>query len=811
MTLPLSRGRYLAVMIAVLCGAFALRLLNLDTWPPGQHADESFKVLRALHLLEGRWAAFYLGEGSTEPFHLIPRALWMLLFPADTFHSRLLTAFVGLLTVAATGALCAAVFRSHPLRRWIALLAVVLIAAMPAAVLIARQMYRANYVPLLAALSVALLWHGLDKRRTWALGAAGFMGGWAAVFYLGGFFFLPALGATVLLTLRRWPWRGLAAFALGLGIPVGVWALVILGVPDTLQFRTNDMRTLSVGDGGFVRTYLETFVAWFTAQHNVATMLYSVGTLPLFPLWSAPLLLVGVLRSLGSVRLLSLTLTSLSVAWAATITLEPWQPLRQIGHYPFTMALIALGLVTLAERLPLRRQHAAAALAAVGLLAAAHFATTWEAIRYKFNDDPVWLGDPNHWESLNSAFHYGLTEIMTWVKAQPEQAFYLPLDTVNHASVAALLFAQGYEGRIWAGGDLPDGTLVMPVPGFFDFPPIDHPLQYVLVQGRVVTVLPPLRWPAGEALYQRALNEGQPITEIASTHETVRLLPVSAADFALVALPQGEPIARFGDALELLAVDLPPEVQPGQRFPVTSYWRIAAPTQTDYFLRLQPVDYAGSGEGDPESDWLLRFIYPSPRWQVGEVIPVTQYLTLYDSAPEGAYQILVGVYSLPFYRYELVTLGPRLSETLALAGRSRVPLSTMPAPLPDAAPQGAVFAEALRLESASVTTRGDEIDVRLTWRVLAEVSVPYTVFVHGLQGGELVTQRDFQPFEGRLPINQWRAGEQITLQATFNRAEFAGDAPIQFSVGLYDPLTFQRAAAAHNGALLLDNLWTLAR
>ncbi|MFQ3660238.1 MAG: hypothetical protein SNJ54_14915 [Anaerolineae bacterium] len=809
MTLPLSRGRYLAVMIALLGMAFALRLIHLDTWPPGQHADESFKVLRALHLLEGRWGAFFLGEGSTEPFHLIPRALWMLIFPADTFHSRLLTAFVGLLTVAATGALCAAVFRAHPLRRWIALLAVALIAAMPAAVLISRQMYRANYVPLFAALSVALLWHGLDKRRTWALGLAGFMGGWAAVFYLGGFFFLPALGATVLLTLRRWPWRGLAAFALGLGIPVGLWALVILGVPDTLQFRTNDMRTLSVDDGGFLRTYLETFIAWFTAQHKVATMLYSVGTLPLFPLWSAPLLLIGALRSLGSVRLLSLTLTSLSVAWAATITLEPWQPLRQIGHYPFTMALIALGVVTLAERFPLRRQHAAGALAAVGVFAAAYAATTWEAIRYKFNDDPVWLGDPNHWESLNSAFHYGLTEVMTWVKAQPEQAFYLPLDTVNHASAAALLFAQGYEGRLWPGGDLPAGTLVMPVPGFFDFPPIDHPLQYALVQGQVVYVLPPLRWAAGEALYQRALTTGEPIRAIAAQHETVRLLPVSAEDFPLLSMPQGEPIARFGDALELLAVDLPPEVQPGQRFPVTTYWRVTTPPRTDYFMRLQPVDYVGMGEGDPETDWLLRFIYPSPRWQVGEIIPVTQYLTLYNSAPEGAYQILVGVYSLPFYRYEPVTLGPRLTETLALAGRSRVPLSSMPAPLPEALPQGVVFAEALRLESASVTAQGDEIDVRLTWRVLAEQPIAYTVFVHGLQAGELVAQRDFQPFEGRLPVNQWRTGEQITLQVTFDRAEFAGDAPIQFSVGLYDPLTLVRAEATSDGTRITDRVWLL--
>ncbi|XWX02981.1 hypothetical protein VZO05_10755 [Aggregatilineales bacterium SYSU G02658] len=809
MTLPLSHRRYLAVMVALLCGAFALRLIHLDTWPPGQHADESFKVLRALHLLEGRWAAFYLGEGSTEPFHLLPRALWMLAFPADTFHSRLLTAFVGLLTVAATAALCQAVFRPHVHRRWVALLAVALIAAMPAATLIARQMYRANYVPLCAALSVALLWHGLDKRRTWALGAAGFAGGWAAAFYLGGFFFLPALGALVLLTLRRWPRRGLAAFALGLGVPLGLWGLVMLGAPDTLQVRTSHVPTSGAGDSALLRAYLDTLAAWFIPQHSVGTLLYSVGTQPLFPLWSAPLLLIGALRSLGRVRTLSLTLTALSVAWAAAITQEPWQPLRQIGHYPFTLALIAFGLVSVVERLPLRRQHATAALAAVAIFAAVHFATTWEVIRYKFTDDPVWLGDPNHWQSLNSAFHYGLTEVVTWIKAQPDQAFYLPLDAVNHASMAALLFAQGYEGRLWAGGPLPDGTLVMPVPGFFDFPPIDHPVQYALIQGAAVYVLPPLRWPQSEALYQRALNEGQPIDRIASQHETVRLLGVTAADFPLADPPTGDPIARFGDALELLAVNLPADVQPSQRFPVTTYWRVAAPTQTDYFMRLQPVSYARSAEGSPETAWLLRFVYPSPRWQVGEVVPVTQYVTLYESAPEGAYQALIGVYSLPYYRYEPVTQGERLSATLALVGRSRIPLSAMPTPQPNAVPQGATFADGLLLESASVVERNDEIEVRLTWRVLAEQATAYTVFVHGLQDGQLVAQRDFQPFDGRLPIHQWRAGEQVTLQVTFSRAEFASEGAVQFNVGLYDPLTLARADVTSDGAAIPDRVWTL--
>ncbi|MFQ3674839.1 MAG: hypothetical protein SNJ83_14705, partial [Aggregatilineales bacterium] len=103
----------------------------------------------------------------------------------------------------------------------------------------------------------------------------------------------------------------------------------------------------------------------------------------------------------------------------------------------------------------------------------------------------------------------------------------------------------------------------------------------------------------------------------------------------------------------------------------------------------------------------------------------------------------------------------------------------------------------------------DEIDVRLTWRVLAEQPIAYTVFVHGLQAGELVAQRDFQPFEGRLPVNQWRTGEQITLQVTFDRAEFAGDAPIQFSVGLYDPLTLVRAEATSDGTRITDRVWLL--
>jgi hypothetical protein len=326
-----------------------------------------------------------------------------------------------------------------------------------------------------------------------------------------------------------------------------------------------------------------------------------------------------------------------------------------------------------------------------------------------------------------------------------------------------------------------------------------------------VYVLPPLRWPQGEALYERALADGAPITDIAAQHETVRLLPVSAADFDFAPVPPADkpPIARFGDALELLALDLPPEVQPGERFPVVAHWRLIRPTRTDYFLRLQPISWANTAEGDPETPWLLRFVYPSPQWSVGEVISTVQRVTLYESAPEGAYQMLVGVYSLPFYRYEAVVSDRKHTETLARAGRSRVPLSGMPQPLPNAVLQGAMFADSLQLESASIDEQGDQIEVRLTWRVLAPTSIDYTVFVHALQGGQLTTQRDFQPFGGRLPISQWQLDEQITLTVTFDRAEFVSGVPIQFSVGLYDPLTLVRASAALEGVPLADDVWAL--
>lgn len=805
----LTYRRSLAVLVALLCGAFVLRLLYLDTWPRGQHVDEAYKVVRTLSLLEGRWAAFWLGEGSTEPFHLIPRALWTAIFSADTFMSRLLTVFVGLLGVAATGALCQSVFRHHAHRRWIALLAVTLIAAMPAAVLIARQMYRANYAPLFAALSVALLWHGLDTRRTWALGAAGFLGGWAAAVYLGGFFFLPSLAVTALLTLRQWPRRGLVAFSVGLAAPLALWGLVMLAVPDALQFRTGSLRTLKV-DGSLILTYWQAFSAWFHPSHHVANLVFSTGTLPLFPVWSVPLLVIGAVRALGNVRVLSLALVPLSAVWAAIITTEPWHPLRQIVHYPFTVALIAFGLVSLVAWLPLRCKHARWGLGVLGAFAVVYFATTWEAIRYKFTEDAVWLGHPNESNSLNSAFHSGLTDVTGWLTAQPDRAFYVPLDAVNHPSMAALLLAAGYVGRLWEGAALPQGTLVVPVPGYHDFPPMDVPMQYVLVHQRAIFVLPPLLRTVGEALYQRALAAGEPITGIASTHETVRLLDVTADDFLFREIPHGEPVARFGDALELVAVDLPPQVQPGERFPVITYWRLLQPTSTDYFVRLQPMSYRRTAEGLPEAAWMLRLIYPSPRWQVGQVVPLTQYVSLYDAVPEGAYQVLVGVYTLPLYRYQLVTHGVRLNETLALAGRSRVPLRDMPTPLPEAVPQGATFAGRLLLEAALVATQNDQVDVCLTWRVLDELQTDYTVFVHGLQDGRLVAQRDFQPFDGRLPISQWRANEQITLVATFSRDEFT-DAPIQFDIGLYDPVSWVRAEATLDGVPLADDVWTLRR
>jgi predicted membrane-bound mannosyltransferase len=90
----------LAVLLIVLLAA-ALRFCCLETLPPGLHFDEGFKGVTARALLEGAAPQLFFEEDmGEEPIAIYLVALTLSLFGQEPWAIRLLSAIVGMLTVA---------------------------------------------------------------------------------------------------------------------------------------------------------------------------------------------------------------------------------------------------------------------------------------------------------------------------------------------------------------------------------------------------------------------------------------------------------------------------------------------------------------------------------------------------------------------------------------------------------------------------------------------------------------------------------------------------------------------------------------
>jgi hypothetical protein len=82
---------------------------------------------------------------------------------------------------------------------------------------------------------------------------------------------------------------------------------------------------------------------------------------------------------------------------------------------------------------------------------------------------------------------------------------------------------------------------------------------------------------------------------------------------------------------------------------------------------------------------------------------------------------------------------------------------------------------------------GAVLPITLYWQALVEMDVPYTVFVHLLDGdGRVVAGHDGQPVEGTRPTTGWVAGEYVTdlHQVAIPLGLAPGDYVVE--VGLYD-------------------------
>jgi hypothetical protein len=156
----------------------------------------------------------------------------------------------------------------------------------------------------------------------------------------------------------------------------------------------------------------------------------------------------------------------------------------------------------------------------------------------------------------------------------------------------------------------------------------DGAWQEVARLAELIAARPDAAWRAGrDAAWARALDHLGRSSEAAALR--ARPAPVPGRSVRI----------RFGKELELVGVDAPPVVRPGDTVRLAYHWRLLEPTAYDYWVFLHVAGLPGGGNHDG-----MVGEYGSSNWAAGErVRQVVTFTVPADTAP-GAYPLRVGVW-----------------------------------------------------------------------------------------------------------------------------------------------------------------------
>lgn len=231
------------------------------------------------------------------------------------------------------------------------------------------------------------------------------------------------------------------------------------------------------------------------------------------------------------------------------------------------------------------------------------------------------------------------------------------------------------------------------------------------------------------------------------------------------------------ESVQLLAVDAPEALHPGQDARITLYWQASelccgtTPWQdADLVLRgdgwslAQPVQVYG-----PYSrDW-HGFSVPAEAQETAELALVL---------PDGTSQ-------------HLARLPVETADRLFTAPGYQTPLA--------AAFTDVAVLEGFTLETARIPA-GEDFTLTLVWQAQVTPVASYVVFNHLLDAnGRVIAQHDGVPVDGTRPTTSWVAGEYLvdTHRLEFLHPDYRG--PAHLEVGLYNPETGARVPLSRGG------------
>lgn len=293
-----------------------------------------------------------------------------------------------------------------------------------------------------------------------------------------------------------------------------------------------------------------------------------------------------------------------------------------------------------------------------------------------------------------------------------------------------------------------------------------------------------------------------------SAYTLTRLLPAAYAAPAPVATvpADAQPLnLTIGDAepVQLLAVQTPSgRYHPGERVPVTLYWRAQQPLTHDYQLFIQLLDENGQEVANltTHPGWGRN---PTTRWQPGAIYP-DAYAVLVDRPVDARAPLLARIYTglidpatedadnlpLPARTADGAEVTPFVGTVEVSAWNPPTAADLLLAPI-GSQPPGPVFGDVIALPAASfpptaTIQANTPLTVTLLWEAQGRPAAGYTAYVHLVDAaGQQVAGFDRQPAGDRFPTPHWQRGDRIVSELAL---PLAGVAPGSYAlwVGLYE-------------------------
>jgi hypothetical protein len=811
-----------ALMVCLLLGAAFMRMYDLVGTPPGTSFDAAWDTADALRISRG--IPFHAAFGERpEPLHRFLLAGWFKWAGASEFTARYFHVLANILTVALVYQAGLQVLHGRSWRRAGALIAVATLAAFVSHLVLSRNPYRVILLPMVITTALILL---LRAQRTgsaklWMLG--GLAAAFAVHIYLAGIAALAWLGEVVFhqIALQKGHnlgWRNMLSVTVGAAIPLSAWLLLILLVPGLL-FRVQVA-------GGTSTAPLLTRLQQGLGE-SVRVIFITGSARPLFDVPDTPLLnpalglcfVAGIMYAIwrwrhadGAFVLGGFVVLMLPAVLSA---IDGNHAGRMMGATPFLAVLTGSGAAWLMQALSYlgRRTLYTSQMIKVGLyvLIPTSLLLSHLAFQGMFADSEMYE-PPDHWYRLPHNYTIALYETFELLM-EVDQPTYVPLGVLDTALGYFVLQNEAYPNvTTWARYgllELPAGQIFYPAYAVLHNKTSDAEYLQALFlpDEKTIVILPPADGPVIEK------PSGQGVQTIKSDKYGWDLVYIAPRPVAPLPIEAHRPMpVTIGDGLQLMNQPQPFLLQPGQATSITQEWLVNSPQPADIFSVAQVIDTEANAVMRSEHH-VLQYLYPSARWQPGDIIPDIHSFEVPETLPEDFYRWGIGAYVPPGQRRLPVVSAEfplNIVDNLWLMGVGRIQVPVSARLSEDAVRVNVVFDDHIHLERYRIEASDTTWTLTLYWRTETLPLGDYVLFVHAMKAGELLAQADEQPNGGLSPTWSWWPGELVVTNTTLTLPD-SGNTPDELYVGMYRYPSLERLDVVQNGETTSDNralVWT---